>query len=128
MATALACQADTGTRLHFLSNVDIDNFGAVAGTVPAETTLWIVISKSYTTAETLANLNQVRAFLAENGLQEKNHVVTVTSKGSPGDDPANPVLKSFHMFDFIGGGTASHPRWAACRLPCIWGMTGLRSF
>ena len=103
VATALACQADTGIRLHFLSNVDIDNFGAVAGTVPAETTLWIVISKSYTTAETLANLNQVRAFLAENGLQEKNHVVTVTSKGSPGDDPANPVLKSFHMFDFIGG-------------------------
>ncbi|MEZ4578709.1 MAG: hypothetical protein R2875_12085 [Desulfobacterales bacterium] len=29
-------------------------------------------------------------------------MVTVTSKGS-GDDPANPVLKSFHMFDFIGG-------------------------
>ncbi|MBW2193123.1 MAG: glucose-6-phosphate isomerase, partial [Deltaproteobacteria bacterium] len=24
-------------------------------------------------------------------------------KGSPGDDPAHPVLSSFHMFDFIGG-------------------------
>ncbi len=102
-ATALACWADKGIRLHFLSNVDIDNFGAIVRTVPADTTLWIVISKSYTTAETLANLNQVRGFLAENGLEEKNHVVTVTSKGSPGDDPANPVLRSFHMFDFIGG-------------------------
>jgi glucose-6-phosphate isomerase len=30
-------------------------------------------------------------------------VVTVTSKGSPGDDPRSPVLDTFHMFDFIGG-------------------------
>ena len=103
VSTALAGYADKGVKLHFLSNVDIDNFGAIAAFVAAETTLWIVISKSYTTAETLANLNQVRQFLAENGLDEKNHIVTVTSKGSPGDDPANPVLKSFHMFDFIGG-------------------------
>jgi glucose-6-phosphate isomerase len=29
--------------------------------------------------------------------------VTVTSKGSPGDDPSNPVLSAFHMFDYIGG-------------------------
>jgi glucose-6-phosphate isomerase len=30
-------------------------------------------------------------------------MVTVTAKGSPGDDPDRPVLRSFHMFDFIGG-------------------------
>jgi len=65
--------------------------------------MWIVISKSYTTAETLANTNQVLQFLNQKGLQAKNHIVTVTSKGSPGDDPSNPVLKSFHMFDYIGG-------------------------
>ncbi len=103
VATALQNFADKNIKLHFLSNVDIDNFGAIIDRIIPETTLWIVISKSYTTAETLANTNLVLQFLTQKGLQAKNHIVTVTSKGSPGDDPANPVLKSFHMFDFIGG-------------------------
>ncbi len=103
VATALQSLADKNVKLHFLSNVDSDNFGAIIERIVPETTLWIVISKSYTTAETLANSNMVLRFLTEKGLQAKNHFVTVTSKGSPGDDPANPVLKSFHMFDFIGG-------------------------
>ncbi len=102
-ATALQGSADKGIRLHFLSNVDIDNFGAIVDYIEPETTLWVVISKSYTTAETLANTNQVLQFMADKGLDAKNHIVTVTSKGSPGDNTANPVLKSFHMFDFIGG-------------------------
>ncbi|MDA3897305.1 MAG: glucose-6-phosphate isomerase [Desulfobacteraceae bacterium] len=103
VATALQNHADKSIKLHFLSNVDIDNFGAIIACIVPETTLWIVISKSYTTAETLANTNLVINFLTEKGLYAKNHIVTVTSKGSPGDDPANPVLKSFHMFDYIGG-------------------------
>jgi glucose-6-phosphate isomerase len=41
--------------------------------------------------------------MTEKGLDPARHFVTVTSKGSPGDDPSNPVLSSFHMFDFIGG-------------------------
>ena len=32
-----------------------------------------------------------------------SYTVTVTSQVSPGDDPDNPVLQTFHMFDFIGG-------------------------
>lgn len=103
VATALGHLADKGVQLHFLSNVDIDNFGAIAARVPAQTTLWVVISKSYTTAETTANTVLALEFLKKNGLAPQNHVVTVTSKGSPGDDPKNPVLKTFHMFDFIGG-------------------------
>ncbi len=103
VATALHCFADKKIKLHFLSNVDIDNFSAIVDCINPETTMWIVISKSYTTAETLANTNQVLQFLTQKGLDAKNHIVTVTSKGSPGDDPANPVLKSFHMFDYIGG-------------------------
>jgi glucose-6-phosphate isomerase len=51
----------------------------------------------------MANANQVRSFIEEKGLDPAKHFVTVTSKGSPGDDPDNPVLSSFHMFDFIGG-------------------------
>ncbi|MCK5098794.1 MAG: glucose-6-phosphate isomerase, partial [Desulfobacteraceae bacterium] len=90
-------------NLHFLSNVDIDSFGQVISNINPETTLWIVISKSYTTTETMANRNQVILYLKNNSINPKNHLVTVTSKGNPGDDPENPILESFHMFDFIGG-------------------------
>ena len=103
VAQALNTDADKGIRLHFLSNVDIHDFGAIAGAIDPDTTLWIVISKSYTTPETKANENQVRVFLKSRGLDPAKHIVTVTSKGSPGDDAAHPVLATFHMFDFIGG-------------------------
>ncbi len=103
VSTALATYADKGFQLHYLANVDIHNFGAVAESVDPETTLWIIISKSYTTAETMANTRQVEHFMRTQGLEPSRHMVTVTSKGSPGDDPSRPVLQSFHMFDFIGG-------------------------
>ncbi|MCP3951423.1 MAG: glucose-6-phosphate isomerase, partial [Desulfobacterales bacterium] len=84
-------------------NVDSHNFGEISASIDPESTLWIVISKSYTTAETLANTKQAYQFMAGCNLDPAQHVVTVTSKGSPGDDPDNPVLATFHMFDFIGG-------------------------
>lgn len=103
IANALRHRADRGIQLHFLSNVDPHNFGEIAAGIDPETTLWIVISKSYTTSETLANTKQAYQFMQQCGLDPARHVVTVTSKGSPGDDPGNPVLATFHMFDFIGG-------------------------
>jgi len=103
VANALHHLADKNMDIMFLSNVDIHNFGKIVSIVDIERTLWIIISKSYTTAETMANANQVRTYIMEKGLDPAKHFVTVTSKGSPGDDPSNPVLSSFHMFDFIGG-------------------------
>ena len=103
VAQALHPFADKNIEIMFLSNVDIHNFGRIVSQIDPETTLWIVISKSYTTAETMANANQAYAFLTEKGLDPAKHFASVTSKGSPGDDPGNPVLSSFHMFDFIGG-------------------------
>ncbi|MCJ7617670.1 MAG: glucose-6-phosphate isomerase [Desulfobacterales bacterium] len=103
VSRALEAFADKDIEIHFLSNIDIHNFGNLVATIDPETTLWIVISKSYTTAETTANTNLAVSFMKEKGLDPSKHLVTVTSKGSPGDDPANPVLSSFHMFDFIGG-------------------------
>ncbi len=102
-AHALAEEARPGMRLHFLANVDIHNFGRVAAAVDPEATLWVVISKSYTTTETIANALQAEHFMRQQGLDPAHHTVTVTAKGSPGDDPARPVLSVFHMFDFIGG-------------------------
>ncbi|MBU0543827.1 MAG: glucose-6-phosphate isomerase [Proteobacteria bacterium] len=103
VAAALKHLAIKKIKMHFLSNVDIHNFGEIAASIDPESTIWIVISKSYTTSETAANTNQAYEFMKQKGLDPAKHFVTVTSKGSPGDDPSNPVVASFHMFDFIGG-------------------------
>ncbi len=103
VAAALKHLAIKKIKMHFLSNVDIHNFGEIAASIDPESTIWIVISKSYTTSETAANTNQAYEFMKQKGLDPAKHFVTVTSKGSPGDDPSNPVIASFHMFDFIGG-------------------------
>ena len=102
-AGALCAYAKKNIKLHFLSNVDIDNFGNIASLIDPETTLWVVISKSFTTAETMANTKQAYALMKDKGLDPSKHFVTVTSKGSPGDNASNSIITSFHMFDFIGG-------------------------
>ena len=103
VCTALSAYSDRSIRLHYLSNVDIHNFGQIVSEIDPETTLWVVVSKSYTTTETLANTNLAKKFMIKEGLDPKKHFVSVTSKGSPGDDPNADILQSFHMFDYIGG-------------------------
>ncbi|MFC1488632.1 glucose-6-phosphate isomerase [Thermodesulfobacteriota bacterium] len=103
VSKALQAFANKRFEILYLSNVDVHNFGRIESCIEPETTLWIVISKSYTTAETMANANLAHAFVEAKGLDPSKHFVTITSKGSPGDDPALPILSSFHMFDFIGG-------------------------
>jgi glucose-6-phosphate isomerase len=104
LSEALKAFSEKKMTLHYLANVDIHNFGQIVREIDPEKTLWIVISKSYTTAETAANEAQARAFMAGKGLSPKHHFVTVTAKGSPGDRPNSAdMLASFHMFDFIGG-------------------------
>ncbi len=100
---ALKFEIDPIITLHFLPNVDIDNFGQTIKKINPETCLWVVISKSYTTTETMANLKQALSFLKQNDLDPKKHLVTITAKGSPGDTSGDQTLDSFHMFDFIGG-------------------------
>lgn len=103
VSTALQSYATGGLRLHFLSNVDIHNFAHITAQIDPARTLWIVISKSYTTAETMANAAQAVAFMRSKDLDPSAHMVAVTSKGSPGDAPGQGMLRVFHMFDFIGG-------------------------
>ncbi len=103
ISEALKAYADRGISLHYLANVDIHNFGEIVSSIEPETTLWIVISKSYTTAETMANAAQAKAYMEKQGLDPSKHFVAVTAKGSPGDDPSAPVIRAFHMFDFFGG-------------------------
>ena len=103
VSQALFAFADKGVKLHFLTNVDSHNFESVKRQVDPEETLCLIISKSFTTVETMANAAQMKHWLSSCGLDPAQHTVTVTSKGSPGDQTGGECIETFHMFDYIGG-------------------------
>jgi glucose-6-phosphate isomerase len=87
---------------HFISNVDPDDAYTVLSRLDPATTLFILVSKSGTTQETLANETLVRSYLEARGLDPSRHMLAVTSETSP--LARNPrYLESFYIDDFIGG-------------------------
>jgi glucose-6-phosphate isomerase len=89
-------------RASFISNVDPDDANAVMRSMDPASTIFVLVSKSGTTQETLANETFVRSFLSGRGLDPSKHIVAVTSETSP--LARNPrYLSSFYMDDFIGG-------------------------
>ncbi len=99
---ALASQRRPDRYARFIANVDPDDAAAVLDGLDLSRTLVNVVSKSGTTLETLTNEQLVREALVRSGLDPARHLVAVTGKGSPMDDPSR-YLATFHMFDFIGG-------------------------
>lgn len=89
-------------KVHFISNVDPDDPAGVLQQVDLSTTLFVVVSKSGSTLETLTNETYVVERLQKAGLNPKDHLVAVTGKGSPMDDPSR-YLQSFYIWDYVGG-------------------------
>jgi len=103
---ALSRWAISHKRAHlapwFISNVDPDDADFVLSHIDLSESLFVLVSKSGTTQETLANETLVRERLRASGLNPDLHMVAVTSKTSP--LAGNPhYLDSFYIDDFIGG-------------------------
>ncbi len=86
----------------FISNVDPDDAGAVLKSVDIPHTLFIVVSKSGTTLETLTNEAFVRDALRNAGVDPSRHMLAVTSETSPLASSSD-YLEAFFMDDYIGG-------------------------
>ncbi len=91
-----------GREVRFISNVDPDDAALVLDSVELEQTLVTVVSKSGSTLETLTNEEMVRQAFRDKGLDPSQHFVAVTGLGSPMDNPER-YLRSFYMYDYIGG-------------------------
>ncbi len=99
---ALEAYRKPNRRAHFLSNVDPDDGAQIFKDLNLSNTLFIVVSKSGSTLETLTNEQFVKERLKKAGLNPKDHLLSVTGKGSPMDDPSK-YLASFYIWDYIGG-------------------------
>ena len=86
----------------FISNVDPDDAAAVLASVDPSRTIFILVSKSGTTLETLTNEAFVRDALTRAGLDISRHMIAVTSETSPLAGNSD-YLAAFFMDDYIGG-------------------------
>ena len=86
----------------FVSNVDPDDPVGVLRTVDLPHALFIIVSKSGTTLETLTNELFVKDALEKAGLDPAKHMLAVTSETSPMAKNSG-YLAAFFMDDYIGG-------------------------
>ncbi len=114
---ALAPYARARPRLHFVSNVDGGALAAVLAQLNPATTLFIVASKTFTTAETLANARSARAWLAGKlgGKADiAKHLCAVTADSGRAVGFGVPAAQVFPIWDWVGG---RYSLWSAIGLP-----------
>ena len=113
---ALKPYSSSKLRAHFVSNVDATHLAETLKQLDAETTLFIVSSKTFTTQETLANAHSARTWLVEKLGDEQavaKHFAAVSTNlqatAQFGINPGNV----FEFWDWVGG---RYSLWSAIGL------------
>lgn len=117
----------SGRKVFFISNVDPDDAARVLAEVNLGTCIVNIVSKSGTTLETLTNERLVRSLMEERGLDPAKQCIAVTGEKSPMDNP-NEYLRSFYMFDYIGGRYSSTSMVGAAMLGFYMGFDRVMEF
>lgn len=90
---------------HFVSNVDGDHVSEVLKKLNPETTLFVIVSKTFTTQETISNANSIKNWFLKSASQFDiaKHFVAVSTNldaiDAFGIDPKNV----FPMWNWVGG-------------------------
>jgi len=108
-------------NLHFISNVDGDHVHDTIQDLNPETTLFVIVSKTFTTMETLSNATTIREWFLKKAPEKEvsKHFVAVSTNlnkvESFGIDPDN----IFPMWDWVGG---RFSLWSAVGLSVALGI------
>jgi glucose-6-phosphate isomerase len=111
-------RAASSPRLHFVANIDPADLEAALDGLSPESTLFVVASKTFTTAETLGNAARARAWL-ESGLGKSapgaisRHFAAVTANDAGARSWGVPAERIFPMWDWVGG---RYSLWSAVGL------------
>ena len=121
---ALRPYASRDLRVHFVANVDENEINDVLEYLNPETTLFIVVSKTFTTQETLTNAETAREwFLTHNPdtAAIPHHFVAVSNNTTAAGKFGIHQDNLFKMWDWVGG---RYSMWSAVGLAiaCAIGM------
>ncbi len=103
-ATALSPYHD-GPQTHFVSNVDGADFHDTVKNLDPATTLFIIASKSFTTAETMANAQLAKRWLAKSISAEdvSNHFAALSTNLEATSAFGIDKSRTFGFWDWVGG-------------------------
>ncbi|MFI1744950.1 glucose-6-phosphate isomerase [Thalassobellus sediminis] len=90
---------------HFVSNVDGDHVNEVIKKLDPETTLFVVVSKTFTTQETLSNANTLKDWFLQSASEEAiaKHFVAVSTNIANVKAFGVDENNIFPMWDWVGG-------------------------
>ena len=91
---------------HFISNVDGDHVNEVLTNLNPETTLFIIVSKTFTTQETLSNANTIRAWFLNSGaasVDVTKHFIAVSTNIEEVTSFGIEKNNIFPMWNWVGG-------------------------
>ena len=91
---------------HFVSNVDGDHVNEVLKNLNPETTLFIIVSKTFTTQETLSNANTIRAWFLNSGAASADvtkHFIAVSTNIEEVTSFGIEKNNIFPMWNWVGG-------------------------
>ncbi|MEE8409603.1 MAG: glucose-6-phosphate isomerase, partial [Myxococcota bacterium] len=113
-----------GLRVQFVSNVDGTHIAEALRSVDAETVLFTVASKTFTTQETLANAHTARQWLLDAHGDEAavaKHFVAMSTNAAAVSEFGIDTANLFELWDWVGG---RYSLWSAIGLPiaCVIGM------
>ncbi len=113
-------------KTHFVSNVDGDAVHEILQELDPETTLFIVVSKSFTTQETLTNALTIKKWFLKQGTQQDiaQHFAAVSTNTEAIADFGIDAENVFPMEDWVGG---RFSLWSAVGL-CIALAVGNENF
>ncbi|MGV8939720.1 MAG: glucose-6-phosphate isomerase [Allorhizobium sp.] len=123
MATRALAPFHDGPKLHFVSNIDGADIGDTLKQLNAETTLFIIASKTFTTIETMTNARTARAFIAD-ALGEKavsDHFAAVSTALEKVAAFGIGSDRVFGFWDWVGG---RYSIWSAIGLPLMIAIGG----
>ncbi|RZJ83216.1 MAG: glucose-6-phosphate isomerase, partial [Brevundimonas sp.] len=105
--------------LRFVANIDPRDMAEALTGLDPETTLVVVVSKTFTTQETLANADAAKAWLAASLSPEqlRKHFIGVTA--APDKASAFGCGRTFAFRDWVGG---RYSLWSAVSLSCAIGL------
>ncbi|MBT8181842.1 MAG: glucose-6-phosphate isomerase [Eudoraea sp.] len=92
-------------RTHFVSNVDGDLVHEILKELNPETTLFVIVSKTFTTQETLSNANTIRKWFLKSATEEdvSKHFAAVSTNAEKISEFGIADENVFPMWDWVGG-------------------------
>ncbi len=92
-------------NVHFISNIDGDHVQEILKLVNPETTLFVIVSKTFTTQETLTNAQTIRSWFLQKASQQDvaKHFVAVSTNLQKVQAFGIAPENIFPMWDWVGG-------------------------